>query len=124
MTQQPTAIIAQSDATAAAQLAEVLRQHCRSVLIAKNADDLRYGVPRHRAELVIADLELLDLQKVRELHNEFGGVHIVCTHRVADEELWAQSLAAGADDCCYTGDTEAILRAAFGRELARRKAAA
>jgi len=124
MTHHPTAIIAQSDDAAAAQLALALREHCRNVLIAKDADDVRYGVPRHRAELVIADLELLDLNKVRQLHNEFGGVHIVCTHRVADEDLWAQSLEAGADDCCYPGDTEAILRAAFGRTLVKRKAAA
>ncbi len=123
MTHRPTAIVAQTDGAIAANLALALRHHCRSVYVAQTPDDVRYAVPKHRANLVIADLELMDLNKVRELRHQFGNVQIVCTHRLADEELWAQTLEAGADDCCYTGDLNSIIRSAFGHNIARAEAA-
>jgi hypothetical protein len=36
----------------------------------------------------------------------------VCTHRVADEEMWAAALNAGASDMCPAFDTKAIVLSA------------
>jgi len=33
----------------------------------------------------------------------------VCTHRVADEEMWASALAAGASDMCSSTDVDGIV---------------
>src|SRR5437870_570687 len=110
MTQRPTAIIAQSDRVSAAELAAALQPHCQKVHVTQSQDELRFAVPKHRADIVIADLETFDLARVRELRSQFGSVQIVCTHRLADEELWAQTLEAGADDCCDSRDIGGILR--------------
>lgn len=124
MTQRLTAIVAQKNDASAAELALALRHHCRSVYVAHTPEDVRFAVPKHRAEIVIVDLEMLDLGNVRELRDQFGQVQIVCTHRLADEELWAQSLEAGADDCCSAGDIDSILRSAFRQQpLVRGRAA-
>ncbi len=123
MTQRPIAIIAQGDRVSAAELTAALQPHCQ-VFTAQSADDVRHAVPQHRAGIVIADLETFDLARVRELRDQFGGVQIVCLHRLADEELWAQALAAGADDCCDSRDITGILRSALRNvQLARGKAA-
>jgi hypothetical protein len=36
----------------------------------------------------------------------------VCTHRLADERMWTDALAAGAADCCHSSDVRAIVMAA------------
>ena len=122
--QRPNAIIAQPDSRSAAELAAALQGHCRSVYVARSPEEVVSSVPKHRAEIVIVDLELLPLRLVKELRQQFGNVQIVCTHRLADEELWAQSLESGADDCCVSGDVSGIVRAALVQQkLARGKAA-
>src|SRR5205823_4719856 len=108
MTQLPIAIIAQGDSVSAAELAAALQPFCQRVHVTQTPDEVRHAVPKHRAQIVIADLETLDLARVRELRSQFGSVQIVCTHRLADEELWAQSLEAGADDCCDSHDIQSI----------------
>ena len=64
------------------------------------------------ADVAIVDLELAALSEVQQLKREFAATTIVCTHRLADETMWANALAAGAADCCYASDVRAIVLAA------------
>jgi hypothetical protein len=112
----PVVVIASHDAHDAASLAESLRPHCRAVLITRTAEELATAIARNRAQAAIADLESVPLTEIERLHQNFQQLNIVCTHRVPDEQMWADSLAAGAADCCYNGDHNEIVRAALGRK--------
>jgi Response regulator containing a CheY-like receiver domain and an HTH DNA-binding domain len=90
------------------------------VYVARTPEEVRSAVPKHRADVVIADLEVLGLSEIEQLHKDFDHLSIVTTHRVADEELWAQSLQAGAVDCCYPSDLRTILGSALGQAAVAR----
>ena len=111
--QRPIVVIANSDPAQSALLAKGLRDHARSIMIAKNCDELQNTVLKHRAEVVIADLETVELERLSEFHDRFANVNLVCTHRVPDERMWAASLGAGATDCCSSSDVDDVLRAAL-----------
>ena len=61
------------------------------------------------AEVLVLDLEDCCLSEVKRLCREFPGLSIVCTHRLADEELWAEALNQGAADMCETRNTDGIV---------------
>jgi len=105
-------VVAQSNGKTAEMLARSLYNHFRVVNVAGNLDELRFAIPRHRADVVIVDLELAPLSQVEQLTREFGATRIICTHRLADEKMWTEALAAGAADCCYASDVRAIVLAA------------
>ncbi|HEY6271500.1 MAG TPA: hypothetical protein VIX19_05830 [Terriglobales bacterium] len=96
----------------AESLAKSLYNHFRMVNLAGNLDELRHAIPRHAADVAIVDLERVGMADVLELRKEFSSINIVCTHRLADEEMWTQALAAGAVDCCASSDVRAIVLAA------------
>ena len=120
MQQVPNVIVAQPDAESAGRLASALHRLGRTVYVARTPEEVRNAIPKHRANVVIADLEVLALTDVERLHKEFDHLAIVTTHRVADEELWAQSLQAGAVDCCYPTDLRTILGSALGESVIAR----
>jgi len=62
--------------------------------------------------LAIVDLELAALSEGAAAQAGVCIHPIVCTHRLADETMWANALAAGAADCCYASDVRAIVLAA------------
>jgi CheY-like chemotaxis protein len=121
---RPNVIVAQNDPESAARLASALHRLGRTVYVARTPEEVRNAIPKHRADVVIADLEVLALTDVERLHQEFDHLSIVTTHRVADEELWAQSLQAGAVDCCYPSDVRTILGSALGESALARHARA
>jgi DNA-binding NarL/FixJ family response regulator len=106
-----TVIVAQSNAHCAESMAAYLHGHFASVLVASSPEELRREVARYRADVAIIDLELIDVNDVEELHGEFPSTNIICTHRLADEELWTASLSAGAQDFCMCDDVRGILDA-------------
>jgi hypothetical protein len=71
--------------------------------------DIRTIVPRLRAQLAIVNLELVKFSELAELCREFPATAFVCVHRLADDAIWMQALAAGAVDCCVTADLSRIL---------------
>jgi len=71
--------------------------------------EIREMVPRLRAQLAVVDLEMITYQELTELCREFPATAFVCIHRLADDAMWAQSLAAGAVDCCSATDLPWIL---------------
>src|SRR5205085_6433011 len=94
-----TVVVAHGDPKSAASLAAALHSHFKAVHVARDFEEVRTSVPKHRADLLIIDLELASLSEVEQLRREMPATEIVCTHRLADEDLWARSLAAGALDC-------------------------
>ncbi len=102
-------VVAHNDFITAAQLAASLHRHFLSVAVARSVDEIRSAIPKHRPQVALVDLETVPLDEVSRLCQEFHDVSIVCTHRVPDEEMWAEALAAGAIDVCQTNDVSAIL---------------
>ncbi len=107
-----TVVVAQSNSTTAEVLAKSLYAHFRVVQLTTDMNELRQAIPKNRADVVIVDLELATLKEVQQLKREFAATTIVCTHRLADEKMWMDALAAGASDCCYSSDVRAIVLAA------------
>jgi DNA-binding NtrC family response regulator len=107
-----TIIVFQRDPRLAQSLASTLSHHYHAVHIADSVDELRVDIARHRAEVAVLDIEATNLREVARLHSEFPGVSIVCTHRVADEEMWTAALTAGASDMCPACDTDGIATSA------------
>ena len=105
-------VVAQSNSKTAEVLARSLYNHFRVVNVAGNVSELRHAIPKHHADVAIVDLELAPLNLVQELTQEFVGTRVICTHRLADEQMWSSALAAGAADCCYASDVRAIVLAA------------
>jgi DNA-binding NarL/FixJ family response regulator len=105
-------VVAQGNSKSADSLVKSLYNHFRVVQVAHNLGELRSYIPQLRVDVAIVDLEMAGIRDVQTLRQEFPGVTIVCTHRVADEKMWTQALAAGAADCCYDSDVRAIVLAA------------
>lgn len=105
-------VVAQSNAKAGETLAKSLYNHFRVVTTTDSLNDLVHSIPKHHADVAIVDLELADIQQVKELVRQFSGTTVVCTHRLADEKMWTEALAAGAADCCHSSDVRAIVLAA------------
>lgn len=103
-------VLYQTDPRTAQILAESLSQHIRSVHLARTCEEIRPSIARHRAEVLVLDLENSCLTEVGRLHHEFPALSIVCTHRLADEELWTEALNQGAADMCEPRNTGDILR--------------
>src|SRR5436305_2073248 len=68
--QRPNVIVVQGNTEAAALLAASLQKHCRSVYVASSPAEARAAVPKHRADVLIADLELMRLPEIERLHSE------------------------------------------------------
>ncbi|HWR37113.1 MAG TPA: hypothetical protein VN622_14715 [Clostridia bacterium] len=105
-------VVAQSDCVAAEHLAATLHRYFRLVAVARDIDEMRRSILHHRAHVAIIDLELVDFPELREICHEFDQVAVVCTHRVPDEQMWTESLASGAADCCEINDVKGIVTAA------------
>lgn len=105
-------VVAQSNPKSAEWLATSLHHHFRVINLAGNVEELRHAIPRHRADVAIVDLELAGFDEVKRIRLEFPATTVVCTHRLADEKMWTEALAAGAADCCYNSDVRAIVFAA------------
>ena len=117
-------VVWQEDPRIAHALGESLARHFHSVNVADALEEVASMVVQRNAEVLVIDMEGARLDLVGRLHREFPGVCIVCTHRVADESMWAAALDVGASDYCQTSDTEGILLAAIRNAAADRKSAA
>lgn len=93
------------------RLVQLISQQFRNFATAHNASEVRTAVARLRVGLAIVDLELVSFSELGELCREFPATAFVCTHRLADDTMWSQSLAVGAVDCCLSGDLPKVLLA-------------
>jgi DNA-binding NtrC family response regulator len=111
--QYSSVVVLQKDARVAQSMVASLCNSFFSVRSVPSLDELRAGVIKHRAEIVVLDMEIASLDDIHCLSREFPSVPIVCTHRLADEEMWTSALNAGAADVCPPTDTKAVLLAAL-----------
>jgi DNA-binding NarL/FixJ family response regulator len=117
-------VVAQRNSQISDSLSRSLNNHFRVITKAGSLDDVFQAVPVQTADAAIVDLELVSLKEIQQLHSKFPGLTIVCTHRLPDEKMWTQALAAGAADCCYSSDVRAIVQAASSiRPMTRAHAA-
>lgn len=121
--QSISVVVFQGDPGVAQSLSASLARKFPSVHLAHSLGELRDAIPQYRADVAILDIEASNFSDVEHLHQDFPGLAIVCTHRVADEEMWAAALNAGATDMCPSRDTASILYSA-ARSVARGNAAA
>jgi DNA-binding NtrC family response regulator len=98
--EQFSVVLYQNDARTAQTLAVSLSQHFESVYLARNYEEVRPAVVKHRPEAVVLDLETSGPGEVERLHREFPRLCIVGTHRLADDKLWAEAMSLGAADIC------------------------
>lgn len=111
--QQASIILLQSDPNVAQMLSASLSHSFHKVHVAASVDELRHTIAKQHPYAVILDLESASMKDLESLKQEFRDTRIICNHRVADEEMWAQTLSAGADDCCPSHDTRSILMSAI-----------
>ena len=109
--QSLSVVIANRDSQFASHLAASLNPYFRNVSVVRSLDEVRNAIPKQRAQLAILDLELASVGEVEQIAREFNHTGIVCTHRIADDEMWTSALAAGAIDCCQNDDVASIVRA-------------
>src|SRR2546423_9908694 len=117
-------VLLQVDPVVAQSLTASLLSSFRSVHAVRTMEELRGSILKHRAKVVILDMEMASLPQVERLSHEFPGLSVVCTHRLADEEMWTAALSAGASDICPTNDTHSILTAAVRNASRARSVAA
>jgi DNA-binding response OmpR family regulator len=117
-----SAVVLENDSRLGKSLAGGLSSHFHSVQLTRSGEELRERVAKNRPAVVIVDMECSRLSDVRNLHQDFPSVPIVCTHRVPDDELWVAAMEAGASDVCATGDVENVISSAL-RSLGVAKAA-
>jgi len=114
-------VLYQHDAGTARALAANLSQHFPSVYLTRKREEIRPAIARLRADVLVLDVESSRSGEVERLHQVFPRLSIVCTHRLADEELWTEALNQVADDMCMPCNAEAAVRSVL-RNGARRLA--
>ena len=117
-------VLLQSDSSVAQLIASALANTFSSVRQVQSLGELRTSIAKHRAGIAILDMEAASISDVEHLSREFPTACIVCTHRRADEGLWAAALNAGAADVCPPSDTRGILRTALRNASTAHSAAA
>jgi len=122
---QPLSVVLlQSDSRVAQSLIAALAGTFTSVRQVQSLGELRSSIAKYRAGIAVLDMEAASISDVEQLSHEFPEACIVCTHRLADEDLWAAALNAGAADVCPPSDTPGILRAALRKSSCTASAAA
>ena len=117
-------VIAQRECKTAETLARDLQNHFKMIAVARDLEEMRSTVPKHRADVAIIDLEAASLIEVDQLRCEYPELTIVCTHRLADERMWQAALSSGAQDCCHPSDVRSIVLAASRTQVMSRTTAA
>ena len=93
-------VLYQDDAETAERLTASLSRYFPSIYRTRSREEIRPAIARSRAEVLVLDVEKSDGRELKRLHQEFPGLYIVCTHRLADDELWLRR-SEGADDLCH-----------------------
>ena len=106
-------VLLQSDSRVAQSLVSALTSTFSSVHQVQSLGELRTSIAKHRAGIAILDMEAASMSDVEHLSREFPKACIVCTHRLADEDMWTAAVNAGAVDVCPPSDTQGILRTAL-----------
>ena len=104
-------VLAHHDAVSAERLAASLRKQFRNLVVTKTNDELGSSIARFRAPFAVVDLEVVGTKELKRLCAQFPATAFVGIHRLADDRMWTEVLAAGAVDCCLSTDLQGILLA-------------
>jgi DNA-binding response OmpR family regulator len=102
-------VLLANDLKTAHYLASGLGPHFHSVVVANSHDELREIMAGNHPEAAVIEVEYSRLSDVRNLHQDFPALTIICTHRIPDEELWMAALEAGASDVCPSDDVQNVV---------------
>jgi len=102
-------VVLESDPRVAQSLAVKLSSQFRVVYMTRSRNELRKQVANTQPEAVVLDMEYSRITDVRNLHNDFPSLAIVCTHRIPDEDLWIAAMEAGASDVCPADEVQSVL---------------
>jgi DNA-binding NtrC family response regulator len=105
-----TIVIVHNDPSIAQGLANDLQAHSARVIVAENALELRPLLLRHEAQVAVLDLDLVNVEEVRQLAGSFCNLTIICTHPAPDDRMWVAALDAGAVEFCHPDDIRTMLR--------------
>ncbi len=117
-------VVLQSNLEVAQNLQTSLQNHFNYIHLARSLAEAKAVIAKYRAQVVVLDLELVPRAEVEWMRREFPGVCLVCTHRLADEEMWREMVGAGASDLCFPADCRSILSAALRSTQAAKSIAA
>jgi DNA-binding NtrC family response regulator len=115
-------VLYQNDAGLAQALAANLSRYFPTIIMVGSCEEIRPAIARLHADVLVLDVETSYSGEVERLHQEFPSLSIVCTHRLADDELWADALNQGAVDMCVPWNADDVARSVM-RNRARRAAA-
>jgi DNA-binding response OmpR family regulator len=117
-------IVFESNPTLGQSLAGKLSSHFQAVHVTRSGEELRERIANSQPQAIVVDMESSRLTDVRNLHQDFPSLPIVCLHRIPDEQLWVEALDAGASDVCQADDAQNILSSVLHSvDYARRAAA-
>jgi DNA-binding NtrC family response regulator len=117
-------VLLQSDSRVAQSLVSALVSKFSSVRQVQSLGEVRTSIAKQRTGVAILDMETASISDVEHLSREFPQACIVCTHRLADEDMWTAALNAGAVDVYPPSDTRGILRTALQNAALTQSAAA
>ena len=107
-----TVVIAQNDPGVAQSLSNGLHAHFSGVIVAENALEVRTLLLRHpKVRVAVLDLDLVNVEEVRQLASSCCNLSIVCTHPSPNDRMWIAALDAGAVEYCHPDDIRSIVRA-------------
>ena len=117
-------VLLQSDSRVAQSLVSALASKFSSVRQVQSLGEVRTSIAKQRTGVAILDMETASISDVEHLSREFPQACIVCTHRLADEDMCTAALNAGAVDVYPPSDTRGILRTALRNAALTQSAAA
>src|SRR5258708_29963346 len=95
-----TVLVLQSDARISQSLVSSLCDSFFSVRAVSSLEELFAGIAKHRADIVILDMEIASFLDVQRLRRDYRGVSVVCTHRLPDQATWTSALNAVTHHVC------------------------
>jgi DNA-binding NtrC family response regulator len=111
--QRSHVVLLQADTNVTKSMTASLSKSFSSVDATQSIDKLQRSIAEHRPVVVIVDLEMVSMNDVKRLCSDFSDVKVICTHRLADDEMWTQALSAGAVDVCPSFDIGGIANSAL-----------
>ena len=117
-------VLLQRDAAIERTLVSALRTSFAFLHQVDSLPELRSRISKYPSGVAILDMEKASFLDVQCLARDFPAASIVCTHRCADDEMWAAGLNAGALDVFSSSDIQGIVRAALAGGANARAAAA
>ena len=104
-------ILLQADSPQSSALRRKLEDIFGAVQPVSSVAQARRAVAMNRASYAVIDSEIASFDDISALTHDFPATGFVCIHRLADEQMWAEALNAGALDIFSPNDATGIVNA-------------